>query len=403
MSESAAEIQKRLARGPAIWALAGGMTLVYGTLFFNFAGLILVWEQDPGWPRTLLATGPVGAMLLAALLMPLLGRLVDAGWGPELLRAGPVIGALALVALSQVREPLAWIACWLIIGLAQAACFYEVGFAFLIRRLGPAARMAILRVTMVAGLASSIAFPLYATFGASHGWRFVTLVGALVTLAGALPLNWYATRKIRTEAPPPQTRELPPGTIAPAAPGRRAIGLLILVSAGSSINHWMVATYVVPLLIGAGYSKAFAVGAAACLGPAQVLARIGLMWSEGRYDNRVAVRAILILMLLASAAMVTATAGLGFGLVWVMLQGTAFGAMTVLRPVLIADVMGADNYGANAGKILMPTLLAGACAPAIGALVLDHVGATVLVCSAAIFLGIALLALSKLPKGSASG
>lgn len=388
--------QNRLARGPAVWALAASMTLIYSTIYYNYAGLILFWTRELGWSKTFLSSGPMLSMLLAALLAPVLGRRVDQGHGPRLLMLGPVLGALGLAGLALVQQPWQWVACWLVLGLAQAACFYEVGFAFLIRRLGPAARQAIIRVTLVAGFASTISFPLYAALGSGPGWRTATWAAAAVTLGVVLPLNWYATRRIRAEAPPPQLRSGTAESAAPAA-SRRAILLLVLVTAGSSINHWMLSTYIVPILVAKGTSEAMAVTLAACLGPAQVLARLALMWSENRLSNRTAVTGVFVFMLIASGALVLAGAGVGFGLAYVAFQGAAFGAMTILRPVLIADVMGPENYGANAGKILMPTLLAGAMAPVIGAVMLENFGVEALIALGVAFVTLSLLALRKVP------
>ncbi|RRH76556.1 MFS transporter [Falsigemmobacter faecalis] len=397
-------IRDRLARGPAVWALAASMTLIYSTIYYNYSGLILFWVDDPGWSKVLLAAGPMLAQLIAALMAPFCGRQVDQGRGPEMLLFGPVLGAAALAALAFVTEAWHWIAAWAVIGVAQALCFYEVGFAFLIRRLGPSARAAIIRVTLVAGFASTVAFPTYAALGNGPGWRMATLWAAVLTVLLVVPLNLYATRRIRRDAPPPQsgssggTEEAPP-----AQSSRRAMILLILVSASCSMNHWMIVTYIVPILVAKGFSTAMAVTMGACLGPAQVLSRLGLMWGGHRVSNHRGVMVLLSLMLLASGALVAASAGLVFAVIYVACQGAAFGAMTILRPGLIADVMGPENYGSNAGKILMPTLFAGAMAPMIGAIMLENMGFEALAVLSLMLLTTALLALRSLKLEARTG
>jgi len=57
-----------------------------------------------------------------------------------------------------------------------------------------------------------------------------------------------------------------------------------------------------------------------------------------------------------------------------VLQGAAMGIMTILRPVLIADVLGSQDYGAVAGAIQMPALFASALAPTLAALILEGAG-----------------------------
>ena len=159
------------ARGPAVWMLALGQTLSYACLYYIFAALILSWEADLGWDRALLATGPFIAILISAALAPFAGRIVDLGKGPEAMVTGAVIGAMALVLLAISWSPASYLVAWGLIGLAQSVTLYETCFAFLIRRLGRSARAAIVRVTLVAGFASTIAFPAGAALSAWIGWR----------------------------------------------------------------------------------------------------------------------------------------------------------------------------------------------------------------------------------------
>jgi MFS family permease len=58
-----------------------------------------------------------------------------------------------------------------------------------------------------------------------------------------------------------------------------------------------------------------------------------------------------------------------------LLQGAAIGIMTILRPVLIADVLGNEGYGAIAGSLQVMPLMAGAAAPMVGGLLFEAGGA----------------------------
>jgi len=89
---------------------------------------------------------------------------------------------------------------------------------------------------------------------------------------------------------------------------------------------------------------------------------------------------------MAAAQLTFLGMGVGIGCLWLaglapqaifafaVVQGGAIGVMTILRPVLIADVMGPAGYGAIAGTIQIPALLAGAVAPVLGAMVLSAGG-----------------------------
>jgi len=363
-----------IARGWAVWMLAIGQTLGYACLYYIFAALILSWQADLGWDKASLALGPTLAIVISAVAAPFAGRMVDRGWGPAMLAGGAALGALALVWLSRVGSLQGYLIGWAVIGVAQAACLYEVCFAFLIRRLGPVARVAIIRVTLVAGFASTLAFPAGAWLAEGWGGR-----GAGMVAAGAMaligPLNWLAAGMIRRQGLPPVT----PDHAADRdglrlALRRRAFWLLASCFALVSLNHWMIVNFLVPIFVEQGASPARAVLAASLVGPSQVAGRLVLM----RYETRIGTGTATLLTVGVSvlATLALGLSGLAPGLIFVfaLAQGAALGVLTILRPVMIAEALGQAGYGAIAGVIQIPALLAGAVAPVLGALVLSGPG-----------------------------
>lgn len=355
---------------PAVWALAVGQTLGYACLFYIFAGLILLWTRDLGWSKSTLATGPMLAILISAALAPLTGRMVDRGHGALVLAGGAGLGAVALAGMAMVQTPSHWLAVWALSGVAQGACLYEVCFAFLIRALGPGARAAIIRVTLVAGLASTLAFPAFAAVGGAFGWRAAVWGAAGLMAFVVAPLHLWAARTLHAA---PRAETAPPAARAPAW-RMPAFWLLALVFALVSLNHWMVTSYLVPVFVMQGQPESLAVLAAACIGPAQVAGRLALLRWEARIGNARATAFTLAAMTVAALILMGSGMGAAMVLAYVALQGAAIGVMTILRPVLIADVMGPDNYGAVAGAIQMPALVAGAVAPMLGALLIEGPG-----------------------------
>jgi len=370
MSARALEV----ARGPAIWMLAVAQTLAYASFFYIFAALIVAWQADLGWDRTVLAAGPTLSIVLAALLAPLMGRLVDAGRGPELMAGGAGLGAVALIALALAQSPAGYLMAWGGLGLAQAACLYEVCFAFLVRRLGAAARPAITRVTLVAGFAGTIAFLAGAAMSAGIGWRGAVFVAAGVALVGIVPLFLAAGRVIRRSGLPVQDSHAADRGALKRALNRPQFYMLAAIFALVSFNHWMIVNFAVPVFLDLGAGSGLAVLAAATVGPAQVAGRFILYRFEARLGTWVTT--FFCLGGMAAGTLALMLAGLGPGLIFVftVLQGGAIGVMTILRPVLIASVMGPAGYGAIAGAIQVPALLAGALAPLLGALMLAGPG-----------------------------
>ena len=202
--------------GAGVWVLALGQTLVYAGSYYAFPALLPDLETATGWSKATLALGPTLAFLIMASLTVFTGRLVDRGLGGEMLVWGPVLAALGVLGLGLAPSPAAWLLSWALIGVAQAGCLYETCFAFLTRRLGPGARAAITRVTLVAGFAGTLAFPLGHWVGGRFGGQGGMLVFAAVTLL-ALPCNLWSVRSLRRReraghAPP----SAPPGVLAQA-------------------------------------------------------------------------------------------------------------------------------------------------------------------------------------------
>ena len=359
------------ARGPAVWMLAVGQTLSYACLYYIFAALILSWEADLHWPRSLLATGPFIAIVISASLAPFAGRIVDIGRGPEVMVAGALLGAGALALLAVSWSPASYLASWALIGLAQSVTLYETCFAFLIRRLGPHARAAIVRVTLVAGFASTIAFPAGAGLSTWIGWRGAVWVAAAIMALVLVPLFAVAGRMLRRVEGEPDRREADRGALSRALKAP-VFWLLAAVFALVSLNHWMLISYAVPIFVEQGASEALAVLAASTVGPAQVAGRLVLMRVEARIGTAMATRITFAGMLLGTGALWLAGLEPSLIFAFTAIQGAAIGVMTILRPVLIAEVLGPAGYGAIAGTIQIPAMLAGASAPVIGAFVLDH-------------------------------
>lgn len=380
-------------RGLGVWLLAIGQTLGYACLFYSFAALILSLEADLGWDKRLFALGPMLAIGVSAVLAPVLGRQVDDGRGQALLIGGAILGGLALLGLAQVRAPWQYLVLWAIIGMAQAACLYEVAFAYLVRRFGAEARPRIIRVTLVAGLASTLAFPAGAWLADVFGWRVAVIAAGAVMLAVTAPLHWIACHLIRAETA--LEVEVAGGKGFAAAALRRPLfwglaGLFGLVG----LNHWILISFLVPLLVEMGVSHGWAVLAAALVGPSQTLGRFALMQMEARIGTTRALSLTILMMLGASAFLAGAggSALLIFG--FAALQGGAMGVMTILRPALVAESLGRAQFGAISGMLSISSLGASAVAPLVAASLFESVGPMGMI-GASFAMALAALALSR--------
>jgi MFS family permease len=360
----------------SVWLLAIGQTLTYAALYYAFAALLPDLEIATGWSKAQLAAGPTLAFLVTAGLTPFTGRLVDRGWGGELLIWMPVLGALALVGLAFVEMPFAWLVLWAVIGVAQAGSFYETCFAFLTRRLGDGARAAITKVTLVAGFASTLSFPLGHALGRAYGGQGALVAFAAVVVLGAVPANAYGVVRLRRLQGVRVARPAPePGALAEAL-RRPAFWAIAAIFGLTYLTHSVLITYALVLFQDRGAVEAMAVLAASCIGPAQVAGRVLLLMNERRVDNGRAMiwslGAILLACGLLWAAGIAPLLIFGFA----VMQGMGIGLCSILRPVLLAQMLGRRGFGAISGAAAVAPILGTAAGPVFGAMLLGLGGGT---------------------------
>lgn len=382
------------AGGAAVWLLALGQTLIYAGCYYSFPALLPDLEAAMGWTKAELALGPTLAFLIMAGLTPFTGRLVDRGLGGEMLIWLPGLAALGVAGLGFVGSFAGWLALWALIGIAQAGSLYETCFAFLTRRLGEGARAAITRVTLVAGFAGTLAFPLGHWLGQVMGGQ-----AALVAFAGlvalVVPLNAVAVRQLRR-------RERAGLVVPPALPGVLGAALrkpaFWIIAGGFTavyLNHGLLLTYVLVLFADRGAAPGLAAIAAACIGPSQVAGRLVLLALGARVSTGLAVLLSLSGVVLAGVLLLLAGVAPVLIFAFALAQGAGAGLMSILRPVLIAEVLGRTGFGAISGAVAVAPILASAAAPSVGAglLALGGPGLVYAVCLGLAVLGLGLMVL----------
>jgi hypothetical protein len=177
----------------------------------------------------------------------------------------------------------------------------------------------------------------------------------------------YAGVRLRRRDPAAAERRAePPGRLR-AALRRPAFWLLTGAFGAAWMNHSILVTYFIPLFTGLGAGPAMAVAAASTVGPFQVIGRLILMLLGARAPALLASRTAFGLMAAASLILLAAGAELRLIFVFAVLEGAAIGILSILRPVLTAEVMGAEGFGAISGAISIGPLLATAAAPLLGA------------------------------------
>ncbi|MCR9256660.1 MAG: MFS transporter [Alphaproteobacteria bacterium] len=350
-----------------ILPLAVAQTIVWAAVYYSFAGLLPRWEADFGWSKAEITGAFTLALVLSGLAAPKTGALIDRGHGRVLLVSGSVIAAALLVALSQVTSLFAFYAVWAALGLTMAAILYEPCFALLTVRYGDGARRAITQVTLVAGFAGTVSFPIAHLAGEAFGWRGALLVFAGLALAGAMLNAWGLRRGPEHEIPPRGTNAPPHKPLSERAKANRQAILFLLGIGflGISLNHGSLVAHMLPLMESRMIDAGTAILFASALGPMQVVGRLLLISVEHRLSSAVLGMIPFVGYILGSV-LVLMGAGLPALIVaFVFFQGAAAGITSIMKPAVTAAFLGREGFGAVSGSLALFFMLGSALAPTL--------------------------------------
>ena len=133
-----------------------------------------------------------GALLLSAVVGPSAGRLIDRHGGRVLLATSNLVIAAGVVILATSHGISGLVAAWAVLGVGIGMGLYDPAFAALSWLYGREARSSITGITLIAGFASTIGWPMSAVFLHEFGWREACLIWAGLNILLAAPLNWVS-------------------------------------------------------------------------------------------------------------------------------------------------------------------------------------------------------------------
>jgi MFS family permease len=260
-------------RGSTVAALGVAQTLAWASSYYLPAILGAPMARDLGVAMPTVFAAFSAALLVSAGIGPWAGRAIDRWGGRPVLIATNVVFALGLAALSQASGPVSLFAAWLLIGFAMGGGLYEAAFSTLVRLYGRDSRNVITGITLIAGFASTVGWPLSAWLEASVGWRGACLGWAALHLVIGVPLNASLPRPAPGGTANASGEAVPGGGDAPVPP-RRTAPLLAFVFAATWFISTAMAAHLPALLQAGGASLAAAVAIGALVGPAQVAGRL---------------------------------------------------------------------------------------------------------------------------------
>jgi MFS family permease len=180
-----------------VGALGLAQTLAWGSSYYLPTILAGAISAGIGVPRSWVFGALSGALLIAAFAGPAVGRIVDRHGGRGVLVLSNILLAAGLVALAAANGPALLFTAWAILGVGMALV-YDTAFAALAALYGRDARGPITGITLIAGFASTVSWPLTTLLNGSLGWRETLLVWAALNLVLGLPLNLLLPYRERT-------------------------------------------------------------------------------------------------------------------------------------------------------------------------------------------------------------
>ena len=377
---------------PLILALGTAQTLAWASSVYLPAILADPIAHDLGVSANWIFGAYSGALVIAGLLGPRIGRQIDRVGGRPVLSISnlTLAGGLALLGFTHSIPML--MAAWLLLGIGMGYGLYDAAFGALGRIYGEGARGAITGITLIAGFASTVGWPLTA-YGLAHiGWRETCFAWAAAHIVIGLPLNLLLPRI--PDAPATVEKET-----KPHIPIDRTMVLLATAFALAWIVTSAMAAHFPRILEAAGATPVQAIAAGALIGPAQVFARLMEASLLKRYHPIVSAR--LACMTHPLGAAIVALAGGGAASAFAIFHGAGNGVITIARGTLPLAIFGPSNYAYRLGLIGAPARMAQAVAPLLFGFLIDAIGSRVLIVSSALSIA-ALGALLVLRPGSQS-
>jgi MFS family permease len=374
-------------RFPIVFALGTTQTLAWASSYYLPAILADPIGHDLGMSANWIFAAFSAALVISALLGPRVGRQIDLFGGRPVLCASNLTIAAGLILLGVTTSIPVLLLAWLLLGIGMGFGLYDAAFATLGRIYGDAARGPITGITLMAGFASTVGWPLTA-FGLEHiGWRDTCFAWAAAHLLIGLPLNFFMLPKVAG------AKSAAVNTPKPYIPIDRTMILLAFTFAAGWTVTGAMAAHMPRILEAGGATAVQAVAAGALFGPAQVFARLLEATFLKRYHPLVSTR-LACLTHPIGAAILSVAGGPAAG-VFAVFFGMGNGILTIARGTLPLAIFGPKDYGYRLGLIGAPARMAQAAAPLAFGLLIDLIGIKVLIVSSALSLA-ALLALCLL-------
>lgn len=349
-------------------ALCGlGLTQIigYGTLYYAFSILVPDIARQLGWSEQLVFAAFSGSLLAGSLVAPAAGHWADRIGAGRLMAVGSVGAAISLLLTASAPGPITFCLALALTQVVSATVLYSTAFVAIVQIGGRKAQKSIVHLTLIAGLASTLFWPLTSWLHDWMSWRQVYLLFALLNIGVCFPIHLWLARLSTANVAGEQPKHSFASAVSPTNPSRKGQLLFILMLTGFAIEGYAlsaVLVHMVPLTQALGLG-AFGIYVASLFGPSQVASRfVNLLFGGGLSQTWLAVIATLFLPLGLAILLPTSPWIVG-AVAFAICMGLGSGLTSIVGGTLPLELFGREGYGKRLGWCTSAKQFTSAIAP----------------------------------------
>ncbi|MBB2908430.1 hypothetical protein FHR76_004845 [Rhizobium sp. RAS22] len=375
----------------AILALGVTQNIGYGTLYYSFSILAPDMAESLSWPQEWIFGALSVALLTGGLTAPWLGVLIDRIGAGRVMTIGSAVAAAALVACAYAPGEGAYVMALVALEVSANLVQYGAAFALLVQLRPAVAQQSITYLTLIAGFASTIFWPITSALHAQLPWQNVYLIFAGLNLVVCLPIHAWLSYGLTVSRREAATNPAAPVTGSLASSHRRTgFALMTTAFAVQYLASASVLVHMVPLLAGLGLGATAAL-VGSLFGPSQVASRL-INMLFGKHLDALHLAMISAALIPAGALVLELTApSIPGAMIFAVVFGMGNGLLSIVTGTLPLALFGSEGYGKLQGKMMGARLIVSASAPFVMALAMEWLGISL---SLAAIVGLGLLALA---------
>ena len=331
----------------------------WGGLVHMFSAYIKPMQDEFGWSSAEITGALTVGLFMGDIVSIPVGHWLDRRGGYVIMTFGAILGSVMIAVWSLISDLWQLYAVWTLMGVALGTTLGNNCPAVITANV-PDYRKGLNYIAFLSGLAASVAIPSASLLIAHFGWREALGVCGLAQFFGNACICAYVLRGTVGSRHTP--RGAPPDPHEPSplkqAIKRRAFWTLSVACA----IHWFVSScmtvHMLPLLQERGLGMDQSLSIIALTGPAAVVSRILLFYSNFGASAWRTGRVVFPLMVVGLLILIGSSLVGYWGIVlYTIVFGMANGIVVIVRQTVIAEIFGIRGFGAISGAITTVSIL----------------------------------------------